>query len=88
MVPGFVRRWLAAILLVSFSWSHLPALGMQSAEFQVVVCNVENLFDVDGTALFDDYKPEVYKPGHLLTKLQNHAKILAMVNEGAVVIII
>jgi len=83
MVPGFVRRWLAAILLVSFSWSHLPALGMQSAEFQVVVCNVENLFDVDGTALFDDYKPEVYKPGHLLTKLQNHAKILAMVNEGA-----
>lgn len=53
-----------------------------SNEFTVVVCNVENLFDADGVSLFDDYKPEVYRPTHLLTKLQNHAEVLAKVNQG------
>jgi hypothetical protein len=50
--------------------------------FCIVSYNVENLFDIDGVALFDDYKPEKYGPQQFLIKLQNHARILAKVNDG------
>lgn len=52
------------------------------ADFSVVVCNIENLFDVDGVALFEDYGPERYRPRHLLRKLQNHARVLKTLNDG------
>lgn len=83
MFSGFGRGWLVAASFVGLLLVNYPARATQTTEFQVVVCNVENLFDMDGTALFDDYKPEVYPPSHLLTKLQNHAEIMAMVNGGA-----
>lgn len=51
-------------------------------EFTVVVYNVENLFDVDGVALFEDYGPELYRARHVLRKVQNHARVLTEINGG------
>ncbi len=50
-------------------------------EFSVLTCNIENLFDVDGVALFDEYSKETYKPSHLLKKLDNIAGLLATAGE-------
>lgn len=54
----------------------------QARPFTVMVYNVENLHDADGVAAFEDYKPERYKPAHVLTKLNNIAKILAQFEGG------
>jgi len=51
--------------------------------FTVVVYNVENLFDADGVAVYEDYRGEKYPPAHLSTKLANIARVLAKVNDGA-----
>lgn len=51
--------------------------------FSVVVYNVENLFDADGVAVYDDYQASKYTPGHLATKLTNITQVLAKVNQGA-----
>jgi endonuclease/exonuclease/phosphatase family metal-dependent hydrolase len=53
-----------------------------SNEFVIVAYNVENLFDIDGIALFEDYLPEKYGPAQLLVKLKNAAKVMATVNDG------
>jgi len=59
----------------------LPVL-LTARPFMVVVYNVENLFDADGVALFEDYKPEHYTPAHVLTKLRNITQVLAHFEEG------
>lgn len=57
-------------------------------EFSVVAFNVENLFDLDGVALFDDYRqgyPEnllAYSGHKLLTKLNNVVAVLKTVDDG------
>ncbi|MEM8867559.1 MAG: hypothetical protein AAGC73_04765 [Verrucomicrobiota bacterium] len=68
----------------------LSCHAAQSDEsFTVVAYNLENVFDVDGVALFEDYKqddledPFVYTRRKLLTKLENAAAVLKAVNEGA-----
>lgn len=53
----------------------LPSL--QARDFSVAVYNVENLFDADGKAAYDDYKPELYTPAHLATKIRNIAEVIA-----------
>jgi endonuclease/exonuclease/phosphatase family metal-dependent hydrolase len=62
-------------------------LSSSAEEFTVVTYNVENLFDADGTAIFDDYKEtggeHAYSPAKLLVKLQNVAKVLKTFNNGA-----
>ncbi len=50
--------------------------------FTVVAYNVENLFDLDGVAGFEDYAPARYKKEHVLTKLQNIAKVVARFEAG------
>ena len=51
--------------------------------FTVLTYNVENLFDVDGFSMFDDYKANSgYTPRKLLTKLQNITKVLKSVDDG------
>ena len=51
--------------------------------FTVVTYNVENLFDADGVAMFDDYKVDSgYTPRKLLTKLQNITRVLKSVDDG------
>jgi len=58
-------------------------------QFTVVAYNVENLFDVDGVAMFRDYAQDgeddllTYNRAKLLTKLQNHTAVLKTFNEGA-----
>lgn len=55
-------------------------------EFTVVTYNVENLFDADGVAVFDDYAEtedeNTYSPGHLLGKLQTIGRTLKTFNDG------
>jgi endonuclease/exonuclease/phosphatase family metal-dependent hydrolase len=51
--------------------------------FTVVTYNVENLFDADGVAMFDDYKVDSgYTPRKLLTKLQSITRVLKSVDDG------
>ena len=75
-------------LLALLTLPLLAATGLFAREFTVLVYNVENLFDVDGIALYGDYKqegsgnPQPYTPRKLLTKVQNISRILAMFNDG------
>ena len=62
-------------LLVSI----LPA---RVSGFSIVTYNVENLFDLDGTASYEDYKPDKYTPRHLSVKARNAAKVLSTVDAG------
>jgi len=57
----------------------LPRLGALT----VVAYNVENLFDGDGVAMYEDYQPDRYTPAHLVTKVRNIAGVLARAGEGA-----
>ena len=93
-----IRTQLAAlwVLLAGFSFiscstgkeSAAPQGGAVTEEFTVLVYNVENLFDVDGVALFEDYKqvdtnnPQPYGPRKLLTKLENIVVTLKAINGG------
>jgi len=57
-------------------------------EFTVLAYNVENLFDVDGVAVFDDYAQHesgdslTYSRRKLLTKLRNTTAVLKELNDG------
>jgi len=67
----------------------IALLPLRAVEFTLVAYNVENLFDVDGRALFDDYRqddpenPFAYTREKLWTKLRNTATVLKTVNDGA-----
>ena len=50
--------------------------------FTVVVYNLENFFDADGVAVYDDYQPAQYTPRHLATKARNAASILSRFRGG------
>jgi endonuclease/exonuclease/phosphatase family metal-dependent hydrolase len=66
-----------------------PPAAEPALQFGVVTYNVENLFDVDGEALFDDYKQidgddeRGYSREKFLTKLETIAEVLAPFNGGA-----
>ena len=56
---------------------------LEPLTFTVVTYNVENLFDADGVAMFDDYKVDAgYTPRKLLTKLQAITNVLKSVDDG------
>ncbi|MFU8858934.1 MAG: endonuclease/exonuclease/phosphatase family protein [Cyclonatronaceae bacterium] len=69
------------IILLLASVSH-------AQPWKLVVHNVENLFDLDGYAVFQDYRSQdsdgnpQYTSAHVLTKLQNTARLMARYNEG------
>ena len=56
-----------------------PALA---APFTVLVYNVENLTAADGHTLSEDYGPARYSRDHLLTKMNNIARVVAQFDEG------
>lgn len=66
-----------------------PVVAEEPTTFTVVTYNVENLFDVDGVAMFGDYEqgktnsPAGYTRRKFLTKLETIAKVLATINDGA-----
>ena len=55
---------------------------LAARDFMLVAYNVENLFDVDGIANYDDYKPDKYGPAQLATKVTNAGSLLARFNGG------
>lgn len=71
-------RPVVSLALLAF----VGVLVSSARTFTVVVYNVENLFDVDGVSLFDDYRPEQYGPQHLARKLENISKVLQRFNGG------
>lgn len=56
--------------------------------FRVLVYNVENLFDWDGVALFDDYRPAAnnnpygYRLAHFRTKVRNIVEVVKSIDDG------
>jgi hypothetical protein len=54
------------------------ATGVGASPFTVVIYNVENLFDADEVAIYDDYQADRYTPAHFATKLENIAEIVAV----------
>ena len=78
---------LALLILMVCAQSQLQA--KPSDEFTAVTYNVENLFDLDGVTLFDDYIQDSqtdlfgYSREKLLTKLETIASVLKVINEGA-----
>jgi hypothetical protein len=69
------------IFLILFVGSFLPGVGW-GREFSVAAYNVENLFDADGVAVYEDYQASAYTPKHLAVKLENIVKALSRVNDG------
>lgn len=57
-------------------------------EYTLVTYNIENLFDADGYAVFDDYKTtdrdgnDQYTKEDVLTKIQNAIRVLKEYNDG------
>lgn len=80
-----IYRLTATLLLTAFL--ALPPLFAQ--EYKLVVHNVENIFDIDGIAVYSDYQPfdedgnPLYRPEHLLTKIQKTSRLMARYNDGA-----
>ncbi len=87
------RRYLPVYLLVVAALLILQVTAyaeyVNARPYKLVVHNIENLFDADGYAVFQDYRPvdadgnPQYTPAHLLTKIQNHARLMARYNDGS-----
>ncbi len=67
-------KWVALLICTAVALSARP--------FMVLVYNVENLVDADGKAMFEDYQPARYSKAHVLTKLQNIARVVAQFEGG------
>ena len=78
-----------SVLLATSGCAQRPEVEAEPTTFTVITYNVENLFYVDGVAMFNDYKqdeegdPSSYSRAKFLTKLQNIAQVLASIDEGA-----
>jgi hypothetical protein len=57
------------------------APALLARPFTVAAYNVENLFDVDGVAVYDEYQPSAYTPAHLRTKLDHIAQVVARIGD-------
>ncbi len=69
-------------LLSLFIVFSTASFSQTDSTYTLVVYNVENLFDADGVAVFDDYKPEVYTSRHVLTKVKNMVSLMQQYNYG------
>ena len=72
-------RCASAFACLAFSCA-APSLDARS--FSVVAYNVENLHDVDGVAVYEDYQPGAWTNEHLRVKLANTVAVLARVDKG------
>lgn len=79
-MQSLVQAAVAVLLLLASS----PMTS--AAPISVVVYNVENLFDIDGRTVFEDYRlgegDTRYSPRKLLTKIQNISRVMALVDES------
>jgi endonuclease/exonuclease/phosphatase family metal-dependent hydrolase len=58
------------------------ATSARAVSFTVLVYNVENLSAADGRTLSADYGPKRYSRNHLLTKMNNIARVVAQFDDG------
>jgi hypothetical protein len=79
-VPQFLRR--STVIALTFVVFAAVASQLHARDFMVVAYNVENLFDVDGIANYEDFKPDKYGSAQLSTKVRNAAGLLAKFNGG------
>ena len=70
----------ALLLAIGCAW-WLAAAAL-ARPFMVVAYNVENLFDLDGIAGFEEYHASRYSRAHALTKLQNIARVVGQFENG------
>ena len=76
-------RWRSPLCAMLLAWVLLALAASAAARpFIVLVYNVENLFDADGVAAFEDYHPARYSRAHVLTKLRNITEIVAQFEGG------
>lgn len=75
-----MKRLLLTFFL--FLFSSVVSYSQSDSTYTLVIYNVENLFDADGEAQFDDYKPDVYTSQHVLTKISNMVELMLEYNEG------
>jgi endonuclease/exonuclease/phosphatase family metal-dependent hydrolase len=75
----FVRA--SAVALAVLAAAH-------AREFSLVAYNVENFFDADGVAAYEDYQPANYTPQHLAVKAENIAKVLARVGGAPDIVVL
>ncbi len=71
------RTALPVRLFCVFLGLFVGLLSLGARDFSVAVYNVENLFDVDGVAAYDEYQVPSYTPAHLRTKLLNASEVVA-----------
>ncbi|MEO0509355.1 MAG: endonuclease/exonuclease/phosphatase family protein [Verrucomicrobiota bacterium] len=77
------------LLLLVCSPLFIGCAAEEETKFTVVAYNVENFFDIDGVAMFDDYKvPDepgafTYSRHKLATKLNNAVAVLKTLDSGA-----
>jgi hypothetical protein len=82
------RIFLAALtVFTALTWGEEKPADASGKDFLVMTYNVENLFDVDRVAKFDDYieipdDPNGYGPTKLLGKLRGIGKVLQSVQAG------
>lgn len=72
--------------LAGFCALSLSSLVLQARDFTVAVYNVENLFDIDGKAVYDEYQSSAYGAPQLCTKVTNIAKVIARLNADVVML--
>jgi len=70
-----------AVLVFCLLWLSLTTAAA-AREFTVLVYNVENLAGADGRTLSNDYRPQLYSRTHLMTKMNNIARVCAQFNDG------
>jgi hypothetical protein len=69
------------LLVFCLAWLSFVTAA-DAREFTVLVYNVENLTGAEGRTLSGDYRPQRYSRTHLMTKLNNIAKVCAQFEYG------
>jgi len=80
-----LRALLSFSLLVLFAFQTAcsNSAPLEDRTWKLVVYNVENMFDADGVAVFDDYQPDVYSNMHIFNKIDNMARLMLRYNNGS-----
>jgi endonuclease/exonuclease/phosphatase family metal-dependent hydrolase len=76
------------VLLIVTPWMGSGAKDSEPDTFTLLVYNVENLFDVNGISIFEEYQqspqsnPYPYNGRRFFTKIRNHAEVIRLFGEG------
>ncbi|MEP0971403.1 MAG: hypothetical protein ABJI33_14260 [Balneola sp.] len=83
-----MKKAFLLLLFLAINFGSYAQESMKSEVYTLVTYNVENLFDADGTAIYDDYNTTdkdgnpLYTKEDVLTKIQNAVRVLKEYNEG------